>query len=56
LTYECPETSDTVQLGVSADSLDEVEFRTLTVEDCGSCHGDHKLEKSDLSLGPEAPE
>jgi hypothetical protein len=43
LTYQCPETGDTVQ------------FRTMTIKDCTSCQGDHMLEKADLALGPEAP-
>jgi hypothetical protein len=53
LTYQCPQTNATVQLNLSADSLDEVQFRTMTIQDCGACHEEHALEKSDLSLGDE---
>lgn len=56
LTYLCPKTGDTVQLNVWADSLDDVKFRTMGVEDCASCHQDHQIVQDDLGLGAEAPE
>ncbi len=54
--YECPTSGVATPLGPTADSLEEVQFRALTVESCGSCQQKHTLEKTDLFLGDEAPD
>lgn len=56
LVYHCPETGEVTGLGPSAKTLDEVQFKTLTVERCTTCGESHKLEKADLGLGPLSPE
>ena len=54
ISYHCPETGAGVNLNVTAKSLEEVQFRTMTIEACAACGNDHKLEKADLYLGPAA--
>jgi hypothetical protein len=55
IQFHCPETGAIVDLGIHAETLDDVRFRTLFLKDCPSCQLDHELSKEDLFIDREPP-
>ena len=49
----CPDTGAIVDLGIEAETLDEVQDGTLVLKHCPACQLEHQVTKEDLFLAPE---
>jgi hypothetical protein len=49
----CPNNGAIVDLGIHAETLDEVQFHALILKNCPACQSDHEITKDDLFMEPE---
>jgi hypothetical protein len=49
----CPNNGAIVDLGIHAETLDDVQFHALILKNCPACQSDHEIAKDDLFIDRE---